>query len=173
MQTELRRQQVSMADEIVEQLKQKLDASTDSELARKLGVDRRTVSGWRSRGSVPKRYLGILEGVSKNAYSAPPSVWGEYETVAFDLALFRFCNFYGSRLATSDFRHLLADLPMCAPGFWVLMNRAQEDLANALDEGTRNLHVAFAMLMHDDLTDIEGSVRRDEDHLTFRKLKEE
>ena len=159
-----------MTESILEQLKLKLDASTDSELARKLGVDRRTVSGWRTRGSVPKRYLGIIDGASKNAYSAPPDVWGEYEQVAFRLALLRFGNFYQKQFADFDYRSLLADFPMCASGFWLLMSKAQKDLAKVMDEGGRNLELAFAMLAHDDLSDVSASVKRDKASLAFRKL---
>lgn len=99
MQSECNRQGATMIEGILEQLKLKLDASTDSELARKLGVDRRTVSGWRTRGKVPKRNLGIIDGASKNAYSAPPEIRGEHEKVAFRLALLRFGNFYQEHFA--------------------------------------------------------------------------
>lgn len=159
-----------MTEDVLEQLKLKLDATTDSELARKLGVDRRTVSGWRARGSVPKQYLGIIDGASKNAYSAPPAIWGEYEQVAFRLALLRFSSFYHESFAGADYRSLLADFPMCAAGFWLLLSEAQKDLANAMDEGARNLEVAFAMLVHDDLSDMSASVERDKAHLTVREL---
>ena len=160
-----------MTASILEQLKLKLNASTDSELARKLGVDRRTVSGWRARGSVPKRYLGIIDGASKNAYSAPPEIWGEYEQVAFRLALLRFGNFYQEQFVDFDYRALLAEFPICAAGFWLLMSKAQTDLAREMDEGARNLEVAFAILAHDDLSNVSASVERDKASLAMLKTK--
>ena len=63
--------------ELVNRLKEHFRVEKDADLARVLGVDKRTVSAWRSRGNVPRRYVPILEGENHQSVLTPPLRWGE------------------------------------------------------------------------------------------------
>ena len=56
----------------------KFAVETDADLARKLRVDKSTVSSWRRRDGLPARFQKILEvGLSAQSVQAPPLEWGE------------------------------------------------------------------------------------------------
>lgn len=57
-----------MADDQIRALKTVLGVTTDIELARALGVERSSVSQWKRRGGVPKKYAalaGLADGVKE------------------------------------------------------------------------------------------------------------
>lgn len=62
-------------EETIEALKLRMKAVTDSDLARKLAIDKRTVSAWRARGAVPERYLSITAGADHQTVNTPPLRW--------------------------------------------------------------------------------------------------
>lgn len=146
---------------LIEALKMRLGASTDVELARKLAVDKSTVSSWRSRGSLPKRYMGIVTGEEEaQAVSTPPLHWGTHEEYAFKLALFRLAKVLGGDATSGDygrawraFRH--------TGGFWKLMLTSQRDLAQALDNEVSAIETALAVIMHHDIEAGEAATLRD------------
>lgn len=49
-----------MADDEIRSLKVVLGVTTDVELARALGVERSSISQWKRRGSVPRKYRALL-----------------------------------------------------------------------------------------------------------------
>ena len=57
----------------IDHLRAFMDVVSDPELARKLRIDKSTISSWRSRGSVPNRYRRILSGSDPHAYEMPPA----------------------------------------------------------------------------------------------------
>jgi len=59
-------------DAIISALRERLSAETDADLARKLRIDKSTISSWRSRRSVPNRFRKIASGESHQMMSAPP-----------------------------------------------------------------------------------------------------
>lgn len=49
------------------------------ELARRLGVDPRTVSNWRLRGLPPDSYRALTILLDQKGISAPPELWRQRE----------------------------------------------------------------------------------------------
>lgn len=161
-------------DEQIEQLKTAVSAASDSELARKLQIDRRTVSGWRSRNSIPKRYLSILDGQSKDFVGCAPLHWGEYEQAAFEAALFRFGNFYKRHYENPEFSQLMTDFPFAAASFWALMGSTQKEIARNMERGDHvNLHAATAMIYHADISQPDEAHSRDAAILEWHNATED
>lgn len=144
----------------IEALKLKMNASSDADLARKLAVDKRTVSAWRTRGGVPERYTAILDGGTHQTIMTPPLKWGQYEECAFRLALFRFTRVKAAAAISNDFRTIF-DAFGRPRGFWLLMVRCQRDIATVMEERTDSPDTAIALLMHDDITAGAAAIERD------------
>ncbi len=54
---------------ILDRIAQALDLSSDTDIARELGVSRSTVSSWRSRGAIPiKEYIGVAKRSGLNLH---------------------------------------------------------------------------------------------------------
>lgn len=84
----------------------------------------------------------------------------EYDRFAFSLALFRLCRVHADVIAEGDFREIW-DAFQSLSGFWFLMREARKDISTALKERSANLETAFALVMHDDLSAPEETIRRD------------
>jgi hypothetical protein len=154
-------------DTTIEALKRKMDAPTDADLARKLLVDKRTVSAWRSRGSVPDRYKAVLEGDSHQAIMTSPLKWGRYEECAFRLALFRFTRVKAKAAISNEFRTIF-DAFAHPRGFWLLMTRSQRDIATVMEDRTDSVDTAMALVMHDDIAAGDDAIERDRLALEWR-----
>lgn len=148
-------------------LRRKLGAASDADLARMLLVDKRTVSAWRSRGSVPDRYTAILEGESHQTIMTPPIKWGRHEECAFRLALFRYTRVRAAAAVSNDFRTIF-DAFAHPRSFWTLMIRSQRDIANAMEDRTDSVDTAMALVMHDDIMAGEAAIERDIAALEWR-----
>ena len=147
-------------EEIIDALKQRMKAGTDADLARKLAVDKRTVSAWRARGAVPDRYLSIIAGADHQTVNTPPLRWGPYEDYAFRLALFRFARVKATTAMNSDYSTLYRQFAHPG-GFWRLMHKCQQDLATAMEERTEVLDTAYALVLHDDVSAGATAIERD------------
>lgn len=151
-------------EDVIASLKAQLGADTDTELARRLRVNKSTVSSWRARGSVPRRFLGILDGDPHQFMLAPPLKWGEHEEAAFRVALFRFCRLMLKTTDISDFRRVLRLFSGEAyPAFWLMMDAAQKDLINR--QGEYPGATTFGLLLHDDIAAGDEAVRRDQERI--------
>lgn len=155
------------AEATIEALKVKMNAATDVDLARKLAVDKRTVSAWRARGSVPDRYTAILTGDSHQTIMTPPLKWGPYEECAFRLALFRFTRVKAAAAISNDFRAIF-DAFAHLRGFWLLMIRSQRDIAAVMEDRTDSVDTAMALVMHDDIAAGDAAIERDIAALEWR-----
>jgi hypothetical protein len=151
----------------IDALKLRLNATNDSDLARKLAVDKRTVSAWRARGSVPDRYKAIIDGESHQTVWTPPLKWGPYEEAAFRLALFRYTRVKAKAAASNDFRTAFDEFAH-PRGFWLLVNRCQKDLAAAMEDRTDHVQTALALVIHDDIASGAASIERDRLSLDWR-----
>lgn len=151
---------MSDIEETIEALKLRLKAVTDSDLARKLAVDKRTVSAWRARGAVPERYLSITAGADHQTVNTPPLRWGPYEDHAFRLALFRFTRVRASVALSNDYSKIHRQFGSPG-GFWTLLRKSQQDLAAAMEERTEVLDTALALLFHDDIVAGDAAIERD------------
>lgn len=146
---------------LIEVLKRRLGVTTDVELAKRLAVDKSTVSSWRSRNTLPKRYLGILTGEdAQQTIATPPIRWAEHEEYAFRLALFRLAKALGPDASSGDYGRAWKAFRTTG-GFWKLMRESQKDLAEALDSRVSSIETAFALIMHDDVTAGEAATERD------------
>ena len=153
---------------LIDQLKKRLGAETDVDLARKLAIDKSTVSSWRSRDNLPDRYLRILHGEDKQSVATPPLKWGQYEDYAFRLALFRYAKAQGEAALSSDFKTVHATFRH-GGAFWKLMHDSQKDLAECLEERSSNIDTAFALVLHDYVEAGTAATERDRATLDFLK----
>ncbi len=147
--------------EIIDKLKVKLGAETDVELARKLRIEKSTISSWKARGRVPGRFVRILAGDGHTAFDSPPIGWGEEEKAAFSLALFRFSRAYADIVAKGEYRELMPLFQAGSGHFWWLMSRAQKALIERQERNALDINTAKAMVIFDDLTHGSGAVERD------------
>ncbi|MGS4946965.1 hypothetical protein ACVDG3_15920 [Meridianimarinicoccus sp. RP-17] len=146
------------ADEVVEALKQHFKVITDSDLARALRLDKRTVSGWRARQRVPAKFAGILEGEALHREATAPAYWSDYENAAFALALFRYAKIFGAELQGNNFAEIIQILDHSASDFWAIVRDAQYD---TLKLGTINsAATTLALLIHEDLQNPEAVVEK-------------
>lgn len=151
---------------LIDALKKRLGVITDVELAQRLAVDKSTVSSWRSRGALPKRYLGILTGEDvQEAIATPPLRWAVHEEYAFKLALFRLAKALGADASSGDYGRAWRAFRNTG-GFWKLMREAQKDLAETLDSEVSAIETAFALVMHHDIEAGEAATARDTKLLT-------
>lgn len=149
-------------DDLIDQLKEKFAVETDADLARKLRVDKSTVSSWRRRDNVPTRFQKVLSGdLSAQAVQAPPVEWGEEEQKAFSLALFRYCRLYADIVKRGEFRDLARLFPTGMGVFWILMGSAHKDLINRQGSGQHSLDTALSLCIYDDLEHGSGAIERD------------
>lgn len=153
---------------LIDQLKKRLGAETDVDLARKLAIDKSTISSWRSRDSLPERYVRILQGEDHQTVLTPPLKWGPYEQYAFRLALFRFAKARAAAATSRDYGTIYRSFSNQG-GFWLLMRDAQKDLAKCLEEQTSVMDTAFAIVLHEDLEAGQAATNRDLAKLDFIK----
>lgn len=146
---------------VIEQLKAKFNVDTDVELARKLRIEKSTVSSWKSRGRVPNRFLRILSGEDHQFIAAPPIGWGEEEQAAFSLALFRFSRAFADIIAKGEYRSLVQLFTPASSHFWWLMSQAQQDLIKRQAHSGVSVSAAEALVMFDDLEHGSGAIERD------------
>ncbi|WP_164881741.1 helix-turn-helix domain-containing protein [Paenirhodobacter populi] len=146
---------------VIKQLKAKFNVDTDVDLARKLRIEKSTISSWKSRGRVPSRFLRILSGENHEFIAAPPVGWGEEEEAAFSLALFRFSRAFSDVISRGEYRSLVQLFTPAAAHFWWLMSQAQEDLIKKQAHSGVSVSAAEALVMFDDLEHGSGAVERD------------
>jgi hypothetical protein len=155
---------VSNRDELVAKyiadLKERVGASTDAELARLLSLDKRTVSAWRSRKSVPERFVKLLSGNGKPTEMAPAVNFSALDQQAFNLALFRFTRIKADLALAGDYRRAWDEFRSSGP-FWALMIGARRDISEAMKDRADHPATALALLLHDDIEDAERSMERD------------
>lgn len=146
--------------EIIDALKAQLGAKTDADLARKLAIDKSTISSWKARGSVPRRFQAILSGASPSFFAISPMGWGEHEKNAFEIALFRFARARAEVALEGDYKKCLEAFTGGGE-FWVLMLEAQKQLLDRQGDGRHSPDTAQALVIHDLLTEGEAAIARD------------
>lgn len=147
----------------LEKLKEHFGVEKDVDLARKLMIDKRTVSAWRARGAVPARYQSIAQGGDAQSLMTPAARWGEHERAAFDLAMFRMARALLPETAAGEFRDTMQAFGGAWAYFWEVMSTARRDLVNQMDAGNKEVRSAFALLLHAELqgdSEAVASVRK-------------
>lgn len=76
-------------EENIKMLKKLYKVATDQDLAKALGVGKSAISAWKSRGSIPARYLSAIEAEQALPFALSPAEMGEEELCALSLALMR------------------------------------------------------------------------------------
>jgi hypothetical protein len=147
-------------DAQLERLKSHFGVDKDAELARKLMVDKRTVSAWRARGGLPDRYKSILEGGDPQTVMTPPARWDEHERAAFDLAMLRLARAVLPETTAGEFRPVMQAYGGAWAFFWALMIEARHDIVAQMNSGPKEVRSAFAILVHSDLEQGSDSVQR-------------
>lgn len=147
--------------DLIDRLKAKLSVSSDADLARSLGVDRSTIASWKARGKVPRRYSYIADDDMQEEAAVAPTVWGDLENAAFNVALFRFCLTHSEIVNRGEPRQMVAIVTHWHVTFWLSMKRAKQDLLAVLQDGVSSVEAAETMLLTEDLGDRAAAVQRD------------
>lgn len=146
-------------DSTIADLRRAVRADTDSELAKKLGIDKSTISGWRSRGRVPDRFVKMLHAPEKGSAYELPQVWGELQDRAQAIALLRFTLLRYELARGPDMDRALAAFLDLKP-FWLVLNRAVNELRLKMEALGTDLATAQALMMQEDLRDQDTTVSR-------------
>lgn len=163
---------MSTRDELIEkyiaELKSYVGATTDSELARLLSLDKRTVSAWRARKSIPQWVLDLLSGSNTTPGLALFRKMTPLDQQAFSLALFRHSRARAALVQSGSYPDIWEGFRTTA-GFWALMVSARSDLARKLRDSADDPSTALALVLHDDIADADKTVLRDRE--TLEKIR--
>lgn len=139
------------AEEKIDTLKRMLNAKSDAELARKLGIDKRTVSSWKIRGKIPERFELMIEGkAGSHAYGTAPAYWSGIENIAMSLAAIRYSEVVSEASSSKDFESILS-MAFHPEDIWTLHREAYSDLCEVMKAGSHSFESAVAVLIHREL----------------------
>ncbi len=155
----------------IENLKEVVGAGSDAELARLLSVDKRTVSCWRARKSIPRKFLDLISGTASAEIATPAMQLSERDKHAFSLALFRATRAQADVASCGRFRDVW-DALHAPSGFWLLMRAARADLNETIKSRAETYQTALALVISDDLEDSDGTTKRDRNTLSAASLSE-
>lgn len=146
-------------DSTIGDLRRAVHARNDADLARKLGIDKSAISGWRTRGSVPQRYLKMLEAPQPGAPVDQMQVGGEVRHSAHRIALVRFVLLREGLAKGQDMDQAMRVFSELRP-WWLVMHRAVRDVLARVEALSVDLGTAQALLMQEDLRDVQATARR-------------
>lgn len=146
-------------DATISGLRSAVNAKSEAELARLLGIDQSTISSWRSRGRVPQRFVKMLETIDKGAAAEPPQVWGELQDRATSVSLVRFTLLRQELARSRDIDSALSVFLDLKP-FWLVLHRVVHELRMKMEALKVDLATAQALLMQEDLRDPEATAAR-------------
>jgi hypothetical protein len=146
-------------DEAIEALREKFSVASDAELARRFGIDKSTISTWRSRGRIPSRYTILLadddsEDARGGTVGGFPNAFhrnlilSDMERAALKLALFRYLDEAAD--AAGDFSRMLEAASAAGAQLWLRAGIAYQDIAQRTRPGLSPDEVA-ALIMYEDL----------------------
>jgi hypothetical protein len=141
-----------------------VNAKSDAELARFLGVNQSTISSWRARGSVPQRFQRMLQD-PENGVVDSREVGGEVRESAQAIALLRFTLLRQELARSRDVDRAMVVFSDLKP-FWLVMHRAVHDLLSKIEALSVELRTAQALILQDDLRDPEATAERVAAHLS-------
>lgn len=147
-------------EENLAKLKVLLGAETDSDLARLLSLDRRTVSGWRARKSIPERYLAMLHDHAASQTPAFGMNLSEVDRAALSLALFRHARARADAATSEDFGKTWRAFWNLGAFFEMFM-LARRDIARELQAGA-SVDRALTHTMLQDVEQAEETTGRDQ-----------
>lgn len=145
-------------DATIAGLRRVVSAASDAELARKLGVDKSTISGWRTRGRVPARFVELVQAPEQGLVPVA-SLSGELQERAYPVGLARFIILRQDLVRSGRPDEALPILRDMHP-FWLVLHRAVHDLLGKVETLRVDLETAQALLLQDDLRDPEATAKR-------------
>ncbi len=160
---------IGQVDSTIAGLRRAVKATSDSDLARTLGSDKSTISGWRARGSVPQKFMKLLRSTGSIAASGPIDWstlegWPELQERSRAIGLLRF-TFLRSEVAGSGDVDRAMGIFMGEEAFWLLMYRAAHDLSVKIQALGVEMKTAQALILQDDLRDPDATALRVAKHL--------
>ena len=138
----------SSVEQTITQLREVVGAKTNAELSRKLGIDQSTISAWRARGRVPKRFVDFLD----EDVEAKPQIWAELQERAQTIALVRFTLLMHDTAVSGDVDKAMTEF-MDLKAFWLVMHRAVHELRLKMENLKLDITAAQALLLQEDLRD--------------------
>jgi len=151
-------------DATIGDLRRAVHAQNDADLARKLGIDKSAISGWRARGNVPRRFLKMLNAPEPGSPVEAMQVGGEVQNCAQRIALVRFVLLRETLATSQDVDQSMRVFSELRP-WWLVMFRAVQDLLAKVEALRIDLGTAQALLMQEDLRDVQATARRVEAQL--------
>lgn len=156
-------------DATIQGLRGAVSAKSDAELARNLGIDQSTISAWRSRGSVPQKFVKLLRSNGSSAATGPIDfatlqAWPELEEHCRAIGLLRFILLRSELAKSGDIDQAMAVFLDQKP-FWLVMYRAAHDVVVKMQALGMEMKTAQALILQDDLRDPERTAQRVAKHL--------
>lgn len=147
-------------DTTISDLRGIVGAQNDADLARKLGIKKNTVSGWRARGQVPDRFVKLLKAEPVPSHD----VWPELHDRGTAVALARY-TILRSEVAMKGDVDLALPAFLDVKPFWLIMHRAVHELRIKMDALNIDLQAAAALLLQEDLRSPKDTAKRVADML--------
>lgn len=141
-------------DTTIAGLRSVVGAKNDADLAGKLGLDKSTISGWRSRGRVPDRFVRFLR-----ADAFEKEVWPELYDRAIAVGNARYAMLQQNVLNSNDLNQAMAAFLHTKP-YWLVMHRAMHELRIKMEVLGIDLSTAAALLLQNDLQDTSATAKR-------------
>ena len=136
----------SSVDQAISRLYELVNAKTNADLARKLGIDQSTISSWKARGRVPKRFVDFLDA----GEVGQPQIQVELQERAQTIALARSTLLRREVASSGDVDKALAEFMDLKP-FWLVMKPAAQELRLKMETLQLDLQTAQALLLNEDL----------------------
>lgn len=160
---------IGLVDSTIADLRRAVNASNDSDLARTLGIDKSTISGWRARESVPQKFVKLLRSKGSSAASGPIDLftleaWPELQERSRAIGLLRFTLLRSEVARSGDIDRAMNTFIDQKP-FWLLMVRAAHDLSLKMQALGVEMKTAQALILQDDLRDPDATSQRVAKHL--------
>ena len=146
-------------DRTIAGLRRVLGAETDAELARKLGIDKSTVSGWRARGRVPDRFTNMIDAPEHGVLADLGTLSGELRERAYPVAFARYILIRHELIRSGDADRAMSILRDMKP-FWLVLHRAVHELLAKVEALQVELETAQLLLLQEDLRDPEATAHR-------------
>lgn len=143
----------------IQQLRDTFSATSDSDLAKKLRIDKSTVSSWRSRGRVPSRFVKLLDEQPPREQAQAPDHWNELQETALGLSQLRFTLMTKDIAVSGDVERAMITF-MNTKNYWAVLYRAVHEIQEKQSALNVDHDTAAALLMQEDLREPEATGAR-------------
>lgn len=154
----------NLVDATIANLRSVVNASSNAELAQKLGVDQSTISSWRARGRVPNKFIKFLREPANISSAEMGDIWPEMTSCATAVALVRYTLLRHEVASSGEVDRGLSVFLTLKP-WWFVVHRAAHDLRSKMEALGIDLKTAQALIMQYDLRDPAATAGRVEQQL--------